>query len=291
MTSREEIFLFSNNLHRNLRIHSLTIVGHCDCNKDCGRTRRMPGGYFLFLVMRGAITYMTGGRMHRLEAGQIGWFDTPLYRNSVVEKGTEFYFLVFSPCPTNAEYYKQLYASHHDKTCIPKDFEEAHSAFEALLSPFRQGKQPNAVEAHREITRILTQYLVATDEDARFRAVFDYIEQHMDEELSVKKLADISGLSSYYFIHSFRVQTGQTPHEYLVEQRVRRAAFLLASTQMTLGEIAKTCGFANTSTFNNTFKKYMGKTPNAYLHELARCAGLNRPEDIAPPEKGLSMTR
>ena len=70
------------------------------------------------------------------------------------------------------------------------------------------------------------------------RRVREYIEAHLEETISIDALAGIVGLSKYHFARAFKQSEGLTPHDYLLQCRVRRAQELLANTDLPLSEIA-----------------------------------------------------
>jgi len=86
----------------------------------------------------------------------------------------------------------------------------------------------------------------------------------LDGDLSAQEIADACGMSRSYFIHAFRETTGQTPHQWLVAQRLARARALLAKPTLTLADIAATCGFADQSHFSRVFTQHMGLPPGRW---------------------------
>ena len=100
------------------------------------------------------------------------------------------------------------------------------------------------------------------------RRVREYIEDHLEETISIEALAGIVGLSMYHFARAFKQSEGLTPHEYLVRCRVRRAQELLASTDLPLSEIALASGFSDQSHFARRFREHVGITPSSYRWSL-----------------------
>jgi AraC family transcriptional regulator len=96
------------------------------------------------------------------------------------------------------------------------------------------------------------------------RTVRDYIHEHLADNLTLDELAASVALSRYHFARRFRVSTGTTPHEYVLQQRVARAQTLLTRTNYPLLDIALTCGFADQSHLNRVFKKHTGMPPGHY---------------------------
>ena len=96
------------------------------------------------------------------------------------------------------------------------------------------------------------------------RHLIDYIEQHLDQPISLGELAGRCALSEYHFARMFRESFGLPPHQYLLARRLTRARELLRGTRQPLGEIALACGFASPSHFANRFKQALGGTPGEY---------------------------
>lgn len=96
-----------------------------------------------------------------------------------------------------------------------------------------------------------------------FRHTRDYIRGHLSEDLSLATLAGREGLSVYHFARTFREQTGFSPRQFIINERVNRAKQLLKSN-LPLAEIARQVGFANQSHFTRSFKRIVGQTPNQF---------------------------
>jgi len=92
----------------------------------------------------------------------------------------------------------------------------------------------------------------------------DYIHSHLDQDLSLEALANLVSMSRYHFIGLFKQSTGMTPHQYVIQQRIKRAKELLGDRKLSISEISLACGFANQSHFTRLFRKQTGATPKAY---------------------------
>ncbi len=91
-----------------------------------------------------------------------------------------------------------------------------------------------------------------------------YINEHFSEEISISRLADMYGLSVYYFIRVFKRETGYTPHDYIISRRMASARYLLKYTRLTIKEICFNTGFSSESVFCSAFKKHHGVSPQGY---------------------------
>jgi AraC family transcriptional regulator len=104
---------------------------------------------------------------------------------------------------------------------------------------------------------------------ARLKRVRDYIEAHLDADLSLTVLADIACLSPYHFSRSFKQATGVGPQRYVIQRRVERAKRLLCQTHQPLALIAQEAGFIDQSHLTQTFRREIGVTPGRFRAALA----------------------
>jgi len=96
----------------------------------------------------------------------------------------------------------------------------------------------------------------------RQRAI-DFLLAHIDHDTSLEELAATCGISVSHLIRAFKRTLGATPHRWLTQRRVERAARLLHS-ERTLAEIALDCGFADQSHLTRAFSQHYGVSPGRY---------------------------
>lgn len=102
----------------------------------------------------------------------------------------------------------------------------------------------------------------------RIQPSLDLIHACLDQDLSLDTLAAESHLTSYHFSRVFKKATGQTPHQYLITQRIERVKQLLKNTQLTIAEIANTSGFSDQSHLTRQMKHLTGMSPRQYQKHI-----------------------
>jgi AraC-like DNA-binding protein len=91
-----------------------------------------------------------------------------------------------------------------------------------------------------------------------------FIEEHSNEELSLKRVARAVNISRNYLSEKFKEVTGVNFVEYVARVRFEKACDLLENPDRRISEIAFAVGFQSLSQFNRIFKKLSGKSPTAY---------------------------
>ncbi len=94
-----------------------------------------------------------------------------------------------------------------------------------------------------------------------------FILDRLNQPLSLETLAQQVGFSSYHFARLFRQATGESPHQYVLRQRLAVAKRLLKETDLPLTHVALEVGIPNQSHFTQAFKRYCGMTPLVYRQE------------------------
>lgn len=99
----------------------------------------------------------------------------------------------------------------------------------------------------------------------QLRKVIDFIGQHLDEELSLENLSDISHISKFHFHRLFTAFTGLSLHQYIKWLRLKRAAHqLIVNKDQSIINIAINAGFESHEAFSRAFKKACGISPSQY---------------------------
>ncbi len=91
----------------------------------------------------------------------------------------------------------------------------------------------------------------------------EQLERFPEDKLGIDEMAQAAFTSKYHFIRSFKQEVGLTPHQFQLQNRIRKAKHLLKQAD-TLTEVALTTGFCDQSHFIKQFEKIVGLTPTAY---------------------------
>ena len=90
------------------------------------------------------------------------------------------------------------------------------------------------------------------------------LDRSYDAPITIEDLSREVALSPYYLIRAFKHVYKQTPHQYLVGQRIARAKELLRNSELSVTEICAAVGFESLGSFSTLFRKVAGVSPSAY---------------------------
>lgn len=94
--------------------------------------------------------------------------------------------------------------------------------------------------------------------------VIVYMEDHLEENLSLVDLAGQAGFSRFHFCREFKKHMGRSPFSYLTLLRMERAKKLMRRNELTVSDIASAVGYNDVSNFSRKFKEVSGVTPTLF---------------------------
>ena len=117
----------------------------------------------------------------------------------------------------------------------------------------------------REIqTPAVRQGLHVSELPFRIRKVATWAQDHLDEPITLATLASVDGSSPSTIVRLFQLHLGTTPMRWLTRQRIERACVFLASTTLSVSQVAATVGFSDPYYFSRTFKQHRGVSPRVW---------------------------
>src|SRR5256886_2910888 len=118
---------------------------------------------------------------------------------------------------------------------------------------------------------------------ARLRRIKELVHVKMEDDLSLDEMAQSVGLSAAHFGRMFRKSTGETPHQFVLRQRIERAKAMLRTPDARVLDVALACGFKTQQHFAQVFRDVCGISPTAYRQDFlgyeATCALETSSED------------
>ena len=92
----------------------------------------------------------------------------------------------------------------------------------------------------------------------------------INRELTLKELAEAANVSPYHFIRIFKLETGMTPFDYLMNIKLNLSLEMVEHTDLPVAEVCYACGFVNISHFSKVFKSKFGFSPKDLRHRFKK---------------------
>ena len=103
---------------------------------------------------------------------------------------------------------------------------------------------------------------------ARLRRLRELIDAKMEDDLSLDEMAQSIGLSTAHFARMFRKSTGETPHQFVLRQRIERAKAMLRAPDARVLDVAVACGFKTQQHFAQVFRDVCRVSPTKYRQDF-----------------------
>jgi transcriptional regulator GlxA family with amidase domain len=123
-----------------------------------------------------------------------------------------------------------------------------------VVPPHREGGQAQYIE----------QPVPSERSDDAIGSSLHWMEENLTEQVTVDQLADRAHMAPRTYARRFQQETGTTPHQWMLGQRILRAQHLLEETNLTVDAVAARAGFGNDAALRHHFLRRLGTTPNAY---------------------------
>ena len=110
---------------------------------------------------------------------------------------------------------------------------------------------------------------ITKEQHGLFEKVIDYINEHLEEDLSLERLAKMFFANKYHIAHLFKEKYGMPLHQYVIKRRLALCKDALLNNEE-ITEICLLCGFSDYSSFYRAFKKEYGLSPKQYKSQHFR---------------------
>lgn len=184
-----------------------------------------------------------------------------------VRPGYRHYWLAFDgdKIPQILSGYGIPLKTHTHFKVLHREVAEAvlHTAFEAAKDDDGEAAARSALFAVLPLLKAQNTG-ISHHKDDRMHAVADFLETHYSSAITMEQVAKTVHLSEKYVCKCFKAQYGVPPQRYLLRVRMERAKTLLNTTDLLIGEIAKSVGFTSPLVFSTAFRQYTGVSPTAF---------------------------
>ena len=102
---------------------------------------------------------------------------------------------------------------------------------------------------------------------ARLRTITELVHANMEDELTLVEMAQSVEMSPPHFARMFRKSTGETPHQFVLRNRIERGKEMLCTPRVRILDVAVACGFKTQQHFARVFRRLCGTSPREYQLE------------------------
>lgn len=265
-----------------------TACGHMFCSKEYYIKRDFFPPLLLLYVCSGTLYLDLEKQHHQVTDGQILFFDCAQPHHYYAKDRLEFYFVHFDGPQAHA---LCRYINHACGIVIDgPNNEKVHREMESMVQLYESNEVESVFHSSLRLYRLVELLdnpvhspRLRKNDDSINRAI-RYIRSNPEKKTTLHELAELSGLSDYYFSHLFKEMTGFSPVNYIINVRIDQAKTLLTNTNLSIAQIAQRVGYPNSSNLIVQFTRRVGCTPAEFRSE-----NFNGTLQRADPETGESF--
>lgn len=244
----------------------LLTIGHLGVNPAWGTPAHRHPYHELIVMMRGNMRLQCADGHFTLEAGDVVIYPAgmPHAEKSVPENPVESYYCSLK-CPSASAPGPGLVRRHDHSGRLRQIIRWLHAD---------QGdRTPQAVaERSALFEAFITRFFIDSSgvETEMVRLVRAFVKNHMEEHLTLERLAREAGLSPFHFARTYRRLTGLPPMKDVRRMRLDYARDLTMTASYPLKEIAQKAGFGNPYALSRLFRRFFGMPPGEFRRQLGR---------------------
>lgn len=261
LVSKKGVYFNSPSAFARKNLFCVAWGGEFLCNSDYEIHRQRKDQfldyYLIFRILEGHLYFDYKGSKFKASAGDIVFLDSRIPNHYWAEGTVRFQYFHFDS-PLAGPFYDLLYEQRG--ACFPG---RSESSF-LFNNMMREMAQPNSNDQNLSLWmyNLIAGFALPNSVNTNENVVRaeQYINDNFQKSITVDEISDYANLSRYHLSRLFKKETGYSPHQYLINTRLKHARELL-TTPTSLDTIAITCGFSSTSHFIHAFKKETGVTP------------------------------
>ena len=252
---------------RNKLLYGVIQVGSFIVSSGYYISRVGYDSFALIYVREGMLEVESDGEKYIAEAGDLVFHDQSkrhTQKNLLDSNLTADFLYIYGE--NVRDFYEIFYRAHR---CLLKNYNGAKlkDTVDAVYPEIKSGNE-DVLKTSSLVYALLVDLLrYCKEESAPKDEIADavaYICAHFNEEIKMDALAKMFYMDKYYLIRKFHARTGFTPKEYVNRMRFERAKKLLKETDLSVLDIAREVGYAESKSLNALFARRIDLTPSEY---------------------------
>ena len=263
-------------------------------SRNCGCMPHFHAGIELVYVYEGSFTGIINGKPLEVKANQL--LINSCYAVHSYDESDLRALITVIPMSIVPTLKKKLTSSRFNANVVDDDADGTLSRFMLMMKTFSENSTMQSglslALLGYLIERVGLQEVDSSDHSNLLCRILMYLNENFKEPLTVETLSEYFGYSRSRFSHLFKANLGYSLPRYLNTLRIRHAAELLLSTDMTVTQIALESGFNNTHTFYTAFRSVFNQTPAEFQREQNVSAEDARPAapDVTNDDLHVNVT-
>ncbi len=227
--------------------------------------------YLIMIVLKGSGHLKYNEKEYKICEGQCTYIDcrTKYSLQCDLSDPWEILWIYFNGHP--AAYYYDAFINNRFNVFLPHDINNLTTlAYEIISNNIHKSRNTEIINSCL-ITEILTKIIILPavhgsieSHNQQMKNILEYIDSHFTENINLDDIASTFFMNKYQITREFKKEYGETIFQHIIKQRIDYAKNLLATTDKTIEEISKICGFNDQSYFSKQFKKITGKSSLVY---------------------------
>ena len=262
------------------RLPSVSVAGRCSYRAGWHRSAK-PRSHMILFMKKGEFVFRLNEQTVTLHDGELLIFPAGTPYRVTAKEDCDYLYLHFFPDEPLTDMadqgpstlilpQKMSFADRLDQQ------EKIIRAIEEIASILHESHPYAGMMLSAELSRFLVFVAmchaeqIAPQSPLAFRRMQSYIQEHVNEAVTLSALAEVSGLSRQYVMRMFKTHTGQTATQYIHAVKLAHAQKLLRENDSSLEEVSEQIGLCGAHYLCRLFKQHYGLTPGEYRERFRR---------------------
>ena len=188
-------------------------------------------------------------------------------------KAVNKHWMHFDLYPENMNFFSEIEIPYF--VDVPKN-SKVDKLFKEYFAYENTDNMTGIFKAKATLMTLISEYIrlavpdmkLKADDDDMVRSVMGYIDDNMEQNISVEDLAKVCHLHHTHFIRVFKKKTGETPGKFIQLRKMEKAKKLIEETDIPISEVMSRVGIVDAAQFSKKFRSFFGNSPRAYRKDI-----------------------